>query len=43
MSWDFFAIYVVLSPLVVLALALSVYWLTGWLERREERRHHAAE
>jgi hypothetical protein len=36
-------IYVMLSPLVVVALGLAVYWLTGWMDRREERRRHAAE
>ncbi|MDI3469736.1 MAG: hypothetical protein OJF62_001799 [Pseudolabrys sp.] len=37
-------IYVMLSPLVVLALALSVYRLTGWLDKRDDaRRGHAAE
>jgi hypothetical protein len=36
-------IYVVLSPFVVFLLGLAVYWLTGWMDRREERRHHGAE
>ncbi len=36
-------IYVMLSPFVVLAIALAVYWLTGLQDRREEERHHAAE
>jgi hypothetical protein len=34
-------IYVLLSPLVVLALALGVVWLTGWMDRREQRQHPA--
>lgn len=34
-------IYVPLSPLVVVALGLGVYWLTGWMDRREQRRHAA--
>jgi hypothetical protein len=35
-------VYVLLSPFLVFALALVVYWLTGWMDRRE-RRHHPAE
>ena len=35
--------YVLLVPFAVGALGLAVYWLTGWLDRREERRHRAAE
>jgi hypothetical protein len=34
-------IYVLLSPLLVFALGLGVYWFTGWLDRREQRRHAA--
>jgi hypothetical protein len=40
---DLFTIYMVLMPLAVAALGLSVFWFTGWLDRREERRRHAAE
>ena len=36
-------IYVLLSPLLVLLIALGVFWLTGWMDRREQRRHHPAE
>ncbi|MGA7975354.1 MAG: hypothetical protein WCA36_21375 [Pseudolabrys sp.] len=36
-------IYVLASPFLVFGLGLGVFWLTGWLDRREERRHHAAE
>jgi hypothetical protein len=36
-------IYVLLSPALVFLLGLGVYWLTGWMDRREERRHHVAE
>ena len=36
-------IYVLLSPFLVFLLGVAVYWLTGWMDRREERRHHAAE
>ncbi len=34
-------IYVLASPFLVFCLALGVYWLTGWLDRREQRRHPA--
>lgn len=40
---DPLAIYVLLSPALVFLLGLFVYWLTGWMDRREDRRHHAAE
>ncbi len=36
-------IYVLVSPFLVLGLALGVYWLTGWMDRREERQRHPAE
>lgn len=35
--------YVLLVPVAVGALGLVVFWLTGWVDRREERRHRAAE
>jgi len=38
---DILKIYVMLSPLVVVALGVGVYWLTGWMDRREEQRHPA--
>lgn len=34
-------IYLLVSPFLVFALALGVVWLTGWMDRREERRHPA--
>jgi hypothetical protein len=34
-------IYVMLSPFVVLAIGLGVFWLTGWMDRREARRYPA--
>jgi hypothetical protein len=40
---DLTQFYVLLVPVAVAALALFVFWLTGWMDRREERRHHAAE
>ena len=36
-------IYVLVSPFLIFCVALGVYWLTGWMDRREDRRHHAAE
>jgi hypothetical protein len=30
-------IYVLLSPFLVFALALGVVWLTGWMDRHEQR------
>jgi hypothetical protein len=38
---DLLKIHVVLSPLVVVALGLGVFWLTGWMDRRVQRRHAA--
>ena len=38
-----FEIYLLIAPFLVLAVALFVFWLTGWMDRRDERRHHAAE
>ena len=34
-------IYVLLSPFLVFGLGLGIYWLTGWMDRREQRRHPA--
>ncbi|MCZ7643356.1 MAG: hypothetical protein M5U33_12610 [Pseudorhodoplanes sp.] len=34
-------IYVLLSPFLVVALALFVVWLTGWQDRRARRQHPA--
>jgi len=42
-SQEILKIYVMLSPLVVVALGLAVFWLTGWMDRREERQRHPAE
>ena len=42
-EFDVLKVYVLASPLLVFALADGVYWLTGWMNRREQRRHHAAE
>jgi hypothetical protein len=40
---SFLEVYVLLTPLFVGALGLCVYWLTGWMDRREQHRHHPAE
>lgn len=34
-------VYVLISPFLVFAVGVGVVWLTGWLDRREERRHSA--
>ena len=44
MNWQttsFQDYYVLLVPVAVAALGLGVFWLTGWMDRREERRHPA--
>jgi hypothetical protein len=38
-----FAIYMLMAPLLALASGLVIFWLTGWLDQREERRRRAAE
>ena len=38
-----FTISFLMAPLLALAFGVGMFWLTGWLDRREERRHHAAE
>ena len=38
---DLLKIYVLVSPLLVFALALGVVWLTGWMDRREHRQRPA--
>jgi hypothetical protein len=43
LNMSFLEITVLLMPAAVAALGLVVYWLTGWMDRREDRRHHAAE
>lgn len=34
-------IYVLFSPLLVFGLAIGVVWLTGWMDKREQRGHPA--
>lgn len=34
-------IYLVVTPFLVVGLGLFVYWGTGWLDRREQRRYPA--
>jgi hypothetical protein len=34
-------IYMLAAPFLVVSLALFMYWFTGWLDRREQRRHPA--
>jgi hypothetical protein len=38
-----FTIYLLMAPLLAVASGLVIFWLTGWLDRRDERRHRAAE
>ena len=38
---DLLKIYVLVSPLLIFALALGVVWLTGWMDKREQRQHPA--
>jgi NhaP-type Na+/H+ or K+/H+ antiporter len=38
-----FTIYLLMAPFLAVAFGLAMFWLTGWLDRREERRRHAAE
>jgi hypothetical protein len=39
-----FTVSFLMAPLLALAFGLGMFWLTGWLDRRERRRqHHAAE
>ena len=40
---SFLEVYVLLIPFLMGALGLFVYWLTGWMDRREQHRHHPAE
>jgi hypothetical protein len=34
-------VYVLFSPVLIFGLALGVVWLTGWMDRREQRQHLA--
>ena len=34
-------VYMVAAPFLVVGLGLFMYWFTGWLDRREQRRHPA--
>jgi hypothetical protein len=36
-------IYVLLLPFIILGMALGVIWLTGRMDRHDERHHSAAE
>lgn len=33
-----FTFYMLLAPLLMVATGLLIYWLTGWMDRREDRR-----
>ncbi len=34
-------IYVLVSPFLIFGVAVGMVWLTGWMDRREQRRHPA--
>ena len=36
-----FEFYLLMAPLLALGAGLAIYWLTGWMDRREQRRHAA--
>jgi len=38
-----FTVHFLMAPLLAVVFGLAIYWLTGWMDRRDERRHHAAE
>jgi hypothetical protein len=38
-----FAISLLLAPVLAVAFGLAMFWLAGWLDHRDEQRHHAAE
>jgi len=38
---DVLKIYVLVSPLVIFGAGVTVFFLTGWLDRRDDRRRPA--
>lgn len=40
---DWLLNYMIAAPFIVVGIGLFMYWFTGWLDRREQRRHRAAE
>jgi hypothetical protein len=36
-----FTVHFLMAPLLAVAFGLAMYWLTGWMDRREQRRHPA--
>jgi hypothetical protein len=38
-EFELLKIYVLVSPLLLFGYGLGVVWLTGWMDRREQRRH----
>lgn len=36
-----FTIYLLMAPLLAVAFGVAMFWLTGWMDRREQRRHPA--
>ena len=35
------AVYLLMAPLLAVGVGLAIFWLTGWMDRRGERRHPA--
>ena len=40
---DLFFISYMAAPVLMVGFGLFMFWFTGWLDRREERRRHPAE
>jgi len=38
-----FTISLLMAPLLAVAFCSGMFWLTGWMDRREQRGRHAAE
>ena len=36
-----FTISLLMAPLLAVTFGLAIYWLTGWMDRREQQRHPA--
>ena len=35
------AVYLLMAPLLAVGVGLAIFWLTGWMDRREQQRHPA--
>jgi len=36
-----FTVHFLMAPFLAVGFGLALYWLTGWMDRREQRRHPA--